>query len=165
MPWNQYMKALILAAVVLLSGGCGRIGSKPSPAATSPPSPTLINVEVVASKEVNPSNSGRPSPVVVRLYELKGLAAFNAADFFTLYRNDLEILGGDLVKWEEYVLRPGGQKIYSHKASEEARYLAVIAAFRDIDQAAWKGSLPIPAHRTTNITVHLNRLGLTLEVQ
>ena len=165
MPWNQYMKVLILAVVILLSGGCGKIGSKPPPATTSPPPPTLINVEIVASTEVNPDNSGRPSPVVVRLYELKNLSAFNAADFFTLYQNDSAVLGGDLVRREEYVLRPGGQKIYRRKTSEETRYLAIIAAFRDIDQAAWKGSLPIPANRTTNITVHLNRLGLALEAQ
>ncbi|HFD87257.1 MAG TPA: type VI secretion system lipoprotein TssJ, partial [Gammaproteobacteria bacterium] len=115
--------------------------------------------------EVNPSISGRPSPVVVRLYELKSLAAFNAADFFTLYQNDSATLGGDLVKREEYVLRPGGQKIYSHEVPGETQYLAVIAAFRDIDQAVWKGSLPVPANRTTNITVHLNRVGLALEAQ
>lgn len=161
MSWNYNLKMVIFSSAVLLGCGCSKIRLKPPPTAPL----ALINVEITASEYINPTISGRPSPVVVRLYELKNLTTFNAADFFTLYRNDLETLTGDLVKREEYVLHPGGKKIYRHKASEEARYLAVIAAFRDIDQAAWKGSLPIPASRTTNITVQVNKLGLTLEVQ
>ena len=40
----------------------------------------LLRGSITAEPTTNPDLRGRPSPVVVRVYELKSLAAFNTAD-------------------------------------------------------------------------------------
>lgn len=147
----------ILMTYMVFITGCGKKEVKPPP--------TLINVEIIASEQVNPDGSGRPSPIVVRLYELKGLTAFNEADFNSLYTDDEAKIGGDLVKREQFTIRPGGQKIYSNATIAETQYLGAIAAYRDIDRAVWRAAVPVPAHRTTNFTLLLDTLELSIQVQ
>jgi type VI secretion system protein VasD len=161
---------LIVSLLLMIVGmGCGKKTVSPPPVVAPPPVPapipTLINVEVIASLKVNPNNINRPSPIVVRLYELKSLTAFNSADFDSLFNNDKALLGDDLVKQEQFTLRPGGQKIYRNEPSEESHYLGAVAAYRNIDRAAWRTSAPLPAHRTTNFTLLLNPLGISIQAQ
>ncbi|WP_122765927.1 type VI secretion system lipoprotein TssJ, partial [Pseudomonas viridiflava] len=68
---------------------------------------TKLNLKLTASDQVNPDLNGRPSPVVVRLFELKLPVAFENADFFSLYERAKESLAPDMVASEELELRPG----------------------------------------------------------
>jgi len=120
------------------------------------PPPTNINVEIKAASSVNPDGSGRASPIVVRIYALKSLGKFNTTDFYSLYSGEQTALGADMVTREEFHLTPGGQKIYTREVSSQALYLGVIAAFRDIDNATWRSSIPLPTGRTTNFSVNLD---------
>jgi type VI secretion system protein VasD len=159
---------LIVSLLLMIFGmGCGKKAVAPPPVVAAPPAPipTLINIEVIASLKVNPNNINRPSPIVVQLYELKSLTAFNSADFDSLYNNGKDFLGDDLVKQEQFTLRPGGQKIYRNEPSEESQYLGAVAAYRNIDRAVWRTSAPLPAHRTTNFTLLLNPLGISIQAQ
>ena len=89
-------------AVVSLGAvaGCG----------TAPPAPTAIRADIVATADVNPDARGRPSPVVVKVFELKSLAAFETADFFSLFDKDKETLGGELLARDEFSLIPGDKR-------------------------------------------------------
>ena len=46
--------------------------------------------------------------------ELKSLAAFNSADFFSIYDKESETLGGDLNGKEELRLKPGETVLINH---------------------------------------------------
>ena len=146
--------AVAMTAVV---SGCFK-KDKPAPA-------TIINAQVLASDVINPDVEGRPSPIVVRLYELKSLGTFNTIDFFPLYNQEAATLGGDLVYREEFSLIPGGKKLFTRTPAEDTQYLAVIAAFRDIDQATWKAAVPIPAERITNLIIQLDRLSVSIRAE
>ena len=63
-------------------------------AAKPPPKPASVTGTVEASAQVNPSASKRPSPLLIRIYELKSVATFNAADFMSLYQRDQAEIGG-----------------------------------------------------------------------
>ena len=93
-----YLKAVLVFAVLLLTG-CTTLSPYSSV--------TKLNLNLIASDEVNPDLHGRPSPVVVRLFELKHPVAFENADFFSLYERGKESLAPDLVTSEELELRPG----------------------------------------------------------
>ena len=54
----------------------------------SPPKPTVVSATLIATATVNPDAHKRPSPLVVRVYELKSAAAFDAADFVSLFERD-----------------------------------------------------------------------------
>lgn len=114
---------------------------------------------------VNPDQAGRPSPIVVRVFELRSLAAFQRADFFSLWEKDRELLGGELINREEYVLSPGERKPFNRQIQADTRYIGVIAAFRDLQRASWRGSLSIVANKTTNIAVVVEGLRVIVNEQ
>ena len=143
-------RSITLIIVLLMTAVISGCFSKDPPAAPAAPA-TIINAEVLASDVINPDGEGRPSPIVVRLYELKNLGTFNTVEFFPLYNEEAATLGDDLVYREEFSLMPGGKKLYTRTPAADTQYLAVIAAFRNIDQATWKAAVPIPAERITNL--------------
>jgi type VI secretion system protein VasD len=149
--------ALLMTAVI---SGCSWFQDDP------PPTPaTIINAEVLATDVINPDGEGRPSPIVVRLYELKNLGTFNTVEFFPLYNEEEDTLGDDLVYREEFSLIPGGKKLFTRTPAADTQYLAVIAAFRDIDQATWKAAVPIPVERVTNLVIQLDRLSVSIRAE
>jgi type VI secretion system VasD/TssJ family lipoprotein len=116
-----------------------------------PPKPVLVVPErelqmaIQAGNQLNPDLQGRPAPVVVRLYLLRAGINFGAADFFSLYERDAAVLGPDLLAREEVQLRPGATVSIARKFPDDARFLGVLVAFRDIERTRWRAlsSLPI----------------------
>lgn len=150
-----FVIALLMAALV---SGCFSDDPPIAPA-------TIINAEVLASDSINPDGEGRPSPIVVRLYELKSLGTFNTIDFFPLYNDETATLGDDLVYSEEFSLVPGGKKLFTRTPAADTQYLAVIAAFRSIDEATWKAAVPIPAERITNLIIQLDGISVSIRAE
>jgi type VI secretion system protein VasD len=130
----------ILVSMLLLCVAVVGCASGPKPAI-----PSELSISVVASARSNPDLRGRPSPVVVRVYELKTIASFNAADFFSLNDKDQATLGGDLLHREEVVVSPGEIKQLQRKASTDARALGVVVAYRDLEKSVWRASTTLAA--------------------
>ncbi|HEY6924510.1 MAG TPA: type VI secretion system lipoprotein TssJ [Steroidobacteraceae bacterium] len=133
-----------MRAVILLAGmglfsfaiaGCRSKAPQPPPAA---------KVDIVVSTDVNPDSARRPSPIVVRLYQLKEEGAFNSAGYFALADKEEATLGSSLVAREEYELNPGVTRELVLKIPPEARYLAVVAGYRDLNNSKWKALSPAP---------------------
>lgn len=102
-------------------------------ACASAPKPAQVSGTIQASAQVNPSTSKRPSPLLVRVYELKSAAGFNSADFMSLYQRDTAEVAADLVGKEEFMLAPGESKPDAKTLSPDTRFfLGVLAAFRDV---------------------------------
>ena len=80
----------VLGGLVLLGAGC-----------SSAPKLASLAGSIQASADLNPSVSQRPSPLLLRVYELKTAAGFNQADFMALYQSDTATLGADMVSREE----------------------------------------------------------------
>jgi type VI secretion system protein VasD len=100
---------------------------------------------VNALPTVNPDDHGRAAPIVVRVYELKDAGAFKTADFFTLQSQDKTVLGDDLVKRNEWLLRPGDHRTLVRPADPATTALGVIAAYRDLPNSVWRAVYPLPA--------------------
>ncbi len=126
------------------------------------PSPTVINATLNASPEVNPDLSGRASPVVVRVYELKNIGTFEAADFYSLFDDPEALLGSDLVNSVQFHLNPGETQKYNHSTSPETNYFAVTVAFRKLDHAIWRDHMIIPVAKTTNLIIHMEKLSVSI---
>ena len=157
LPSRSITLVIALLTTTLISGCFGK---------DPPPTPaTIISAEVLASELINPDGEGRPSPIVVRLYELKSLGTFNTIEFFPLYNEEAATLGDDLVYREEFSLMPGGKKLFNRTPAADTQYLAVIAAFRNIDQAIWKAAVPIPAERVTNLIIQLDSLSVSIRAE
>jgi type VI secretion system protein VasD len=146
------------AALGLL--GCG----------SSPPKPTPANAMLVVAGDANPDDTGRPSPVVVRVYQLKEEGAFNDADYFALIDHEQQALGSALLAREEYELAPGQSRKIELKIAPDARFLGAIAGFRDIGNAHWKALSPTPKKglrdllRTQKLTISISRSAIGIAV-
>jgi len=148
--------AVTCVVVAGMSTGCAKLSGLFGPKATT------ANIELRASPDMNPDDSGRPSPLRLRLYELKTDSAFNAKDFFSLYERDNAVLGADLVAKEEIQLEPGMTKSFSRKLNPDTKFLAVLAPYRKIEQAKWRASLEVPQGKTTGVLVDVGKVAVTL---
>lgn len=154
--------SFVIALGVLCLGGCGSDPEKEKPEA-SEPKPREIQAEILVSKEVNPDVDGRPSPIVVRLYELKTLGKFEVGDFYKLFDEYEALLGADLVASELFHLQPGDKKTVKHAISPETNYIAVAAAFRDLDQAVWRATKQLEADQFSRIEIMIEPLSLSIK--
>ena len=108
------------------------------------------------SPDVNPDSSGRPSPIVVRIYQLKADAAFKVTDFFTLYDDEQKALGAELISRDEYVLNPSERKTIDVTVSRDTRFIGALAAFRDRNA---ESRVLVPAPRGGfNVTIERARI-------
>ena len=127
--WGAWVACLAVALV-----GC----------ASKPAKPVETKAILSASADVNPDSNGRPSPIVVRIYQLRGDTEFNNADFFALYEKDKEILGTSLISREEKTLFPGQEIEADVPLSPETRFVGAVAAYRDLGTSRWRALIGKP---------------------
>jgi type VI secretion system protein VasD len=97
-----------------------------------------------AAADLNPDAAGRPSPLVVRVYQLRQDAAFKGAEFFALYDHEKETLGADLVATQEFEFKPGESRVVTFKGDAQVHTVAVMAAYRDLRNAVWRATYDLP---------------------
>lgn len=124
------------------------------------PKPAQVSGTIHASAQVNPSASRRPSPLLLRLYELKTAAAFSSADFMSLYQKDKAELGADLLGKDEFVLAPGESKSFAKTLAPDTRFLGVVAAYRDVEHAKWRSVVAVQPGKMNNIVIRANELAV-----
>jgi type VI secretion system protein VasD len=148
-PVRTLATAVLLAAAL---AGCA-----------SAPKPPQINATVVANANTNPDARNRPSPVVVRVYELKAPAAFESADFFSLFEKDQATLAADMLAKDEFVLQPGQSRTIERPGKVETRYVAVMAGFRELERSVWRGVVPVTPGKKNTIRITLDDKKLTVQ--
>lgn len=159
--FSAAVAACTLVACALLLASCASKPAKPVPA----------RAQIVVSADANPDTSGRPSPVVLRVFQLRNDGEFATADFFALYDKEKETLGASFVSREEYVLAPGETRNLQLELNGEARFLGAIAAFRDIRSARWRALTRTPEKTLTDllgkdgVTLNIGKDALTLTVK
>lgn len=132
--------------------------------AGGPPKPAHVTGLIQASAQINPSASRRPSPLLVRVYELRSVATFNAAGFMSLYQRDQAELGADLLGKEEFVLSPGESKAFAKTLSPDTRFLGVVAAFRDLEHSKWRSVVAIQPGQTQQVVIRAGELSVEAAV-
>jgi type VI secretion system protein VasD len=128
-PASAAAQATVLGCVLVLAA-CATSRSDEPPVRTK----TFLQAE----PDLNPDATGRASPVVLRVFELKSDAEFLSADFFALYERERESLGSSLLSRQEFVLQPGESRELFLPVPRDAAYIGVVAAFRDIRVAKWR---------------------------
>lgn len=153
MHFSSLGRCCLIALVIATLASCG---------GPPKPKPTVMKATVNAQADVNPDARGRPSPVTVRVYGLKSRAVFDSADFFALYDKDRETLSADMVEKEEFQLKPGESRVVDKTLPPEVAYVAVFAAFRDLERAQWRMAMALPPNQVSNIRVVLTKSSITI---
>lgn len=155
----------MIALIVGVTGsgsltGCGMFAKAPPP----PPKPGTLSINISASSAVNPNANNRPSPVVVRVYELKASAQFESADFLSLYDKDQAVLGADIVARDEIVFAPGDKKVISKPLAADTKFIGVVAAFRDLERARWRALVPVLPNKNNLVAINLDGIAVSTTV-
>ena len=141
--------AVSMCLVALVAGACAKA---PPPLPSLPPVTVVIppeantetSVVVAASPDVNPNDEGRPSPIVVRIYQLRDDMAFRSASFSRLYDDEQNALGQDLISRQQVALAPGEQRNINVRLAKDARFVGAVAAFRQMASARWRETVAAP---------------------
>jgi type VI secretion system protein VasD len=137
---------LPLEAVLLVSGLLTGCGSTPPPIASAIPYQVKLN----ADANINHDILGRPSPIVVRVFELRSGGAFESNDFFSLQDKPELVLGRELIGMEQVSLYPGEVKYVTGAGSPDARNIGILAEYRVLDAKRWRRLIGLPLSRQSN---------------
>jgi type VI secretion system protein VasD len=146
------LPSLVTAAVL---AGCAVPFKKKPPAPPAAPPVTIAapaetktkaSMTLAAERNVNPDRSGRPSPVQVRVYQLKAAMAFQDSQFDPLYDDDKKVLGEAFVTRDDFTLAPGEKKTLEVSLAADTRFVGVVAVFRDVfdKDSQWHAVAPAP---------------------
>jgi type VI secretion system protein VasD len=129
--------AYLVAAVMAVLGACGCS----VPARKELPVP--VEISIAASELLNPTEQGRPSPALLRVYELSGNTFFQSADFFTLLEGD-GARHEEVLDMHEFMLMPGEVRVLRRRLGLNARFLGVVAGYRDVQGSVWRSQAAVP---------------------
>ena len=144
MNFRPLFMLLVLPALMLLNG------------CSSP----RIGLEVASLPNVNPDSSSRPSPVIVKIYEMRNDLAFRQGDFQTLFMEPMKVLGADLVAADELTFVPGEARTIAYSPMPETRHVGILAGFRQMERARWRATLPVVPEEDNLIRIELNDTSL-----
>ncbi len=157
--WRRLFMLLIVTSIL---SGCSTVSDMLSDDEPPPPPPPELIVSVIADSGVNQDLNGRPSPTVLRIYQLEDDARFKESDFFALYDADNSLLSGDLIMRDEMVVNPGGSAIKKTLLDEDTEFVGVLAAFQNTDNGVMKKVVAVNAEKDQSVQVRLKDNQLTL---
>jgi len=132
----------------------------PPPAPPPPPPPTSLDLTIRGAPDLNPSPSGRPSPVIVEVYQLASPSAFAQADFFDLEERQASVLGADMIARKAFPLLPGTEERMAEILPPPVTHVGIMAAYRDIENVTWRTLIAVPKNVTTTVTIEAGARGL-----
>jgi len=106
--------------------------------------PIEIKLLLKAGDNINPSQVSKRNPVVVNLYQLKGIDTFKSSEILDLYEKDISILADDLVNKQVIgSVLPQEQRAVPLAIAQGTKYLAVFVQFSNYSQAKAKAWLEV----------------------
>ena len=109
---------------------------------------------LASTNALNQDDSGEALPVIVRIYQLKGKDRFQQATFKALWKNDKELLEGDLLDRKELTVHPDTETVldFDLDVKHGAAFFGVMALFRKPDVLSWKELIPAEASSLNPLT-------------
>ncbi|MCG8671492.1 MAG: type VI secretion system lipoprotein TssJ [Pseudomonadales bacterium] len=124
---------------------------------------TEVRINFQVWPTINPDESGRSSPLVVRVFELKDARQFQTEDFIGLFQESRERLGGDLIAERRLrELTPGIDHEEVLQLDDTVRYIGLLAEFVQYENAQARLVFPIEPNRTTKKIVWVNKTTIQL---
>ncbi len=151
---RRVLKTIVFAATLSFLHACGG---------------PMVNIGLNSNESLNPDRKGDPLPVVIRVYQLNDKGAFQSATFNQIWKNDESILGNTLLSRNEIILNPSSKDEVEVDRHADAKYLAVVAIFRNPIERKWRDLQDISAgwvSRKLDLseTIEVSLVGNTLRI-
>ncbi len=143
---------LAIAIMVLLSACAGA------------PKREKLDMQLSATADVNPDMQGRPSPIILHILELSSTEQFDGLDYMSLTQPSGAALGVNLLSKNQVVLQPGANQALPMELNPMTTAIGFIAGYRDIDNAAWRTSVPVTQGDTKGISITLEQQRIVTSV-
>ena len=147
------MISILMATTMILFSGCG-----------GAPKREEVGLQISATADVNPDLQGRPSPIILHVLELNSEEQFNRLDYVSLTQSSGAALGPDLLGKTRLILSPGDSRQLPLELNPQTTFIGLVAGYRDIDNAAWRTSIPISQGDTKGISITLEHQSITTTV-
>lgn len=123
-----------------------RVAPPASPAASArvDTATRTLHLSLQAQRLLNTDKQQGSASLALRVYVLRDADAFQRASFDSLYDSDESILGAAMLRRETLHLRPGETRELALALGSDARYVAVFAAYRELDRSQWRSVLVLP---------------------
>lgn len=151
----MFRRVVSAAAMSLMLISCASDMEAPQPVG-KPAEAFAIVLHFNAVAGLNPGANGQPTPVRVRIYELKNNANFSRADYFALAERAQATLGSDLIEQDEVLIRPGQQLTITRDLNAATRQIGLVVGYREIDQASWRTGLDVMPPQAAEFQVSLD---------
>jgi len=132
----------LLAAAAAVTAGC-------------PKEPVRISMVLDAAVDVNPDPTGQALSVVVRIYQLKDKGRLESADYNAILKSEKETLADDMLQRQERQVEPGTQELLEIAADPMAKYIGVVALFRNPTGDLWRKIILVGKSKTQKIGITL----------
>ncbi len=103
-----------------------------------------LKMTVIGSDKLNPDDRGRSSPVQIKIYQLKSTARLENSSFDSMWKNDQQTLGEDLLGVTERTIFPTQETPLEIKRKDPNSQLAVMAIFRKPSGLSWRAIQILP---------------------
>jgi len=149
-------KLLTLVALALTLASCSSVNSKVGGLLDLD---TDLKLRFVVDESVNPDDSKISSPLIVRMYELKSVKAFENANFIDLYERDAEVLGKTMITEQSLKpIQPSEDRTAQFVLSKGTKYIGLYAEFLQYENAKYKVIIPVAE---TNVVSSTAKVQLT----
>jgi type VI secretion system protein VasD len=134
-------KLLCILTVALALSACSSVNSKVGGLLDLD---TDLKLRFVVDKSVNPDDSKVSSPLIVRMYELKSIKAFENANFIDLYERDSEVLGKTMITEQSLKpIQPSEDRTARFVLSKGTKFVGLYAEFLQYEDAKYKVIIPV----------------------
>ena len=118
---------------------------------------------ISASSDINPDIEGRPSSVIVRVYQLTNKINFENATYDELFQSNHNALGTEFITLNEYFVDPSTTNEVELKISENAKYIGVVVGYRSVDMVTWRTVKTVPEEsfwRGSGLEIKIEKLSV-----
>jgi len=163
MVYLKYIKFIIVLLLSTLMLGCA---SSKSTVGGYLDLDTDIKIDFIIDSDVNPDDLDTPSPLFIRMYELKSNKLMKKADFLDIYEQDKKILGADMVAVHRLKrFTPGENRSEQFVLKKDTGFVALYAEFSKFRESKYKLIVPVVANNVfrnkATIRVSGNQISLT----
>lgn len=122
-----------------------------------------FNYSITASADINPDIAGRPSSVIVRIYQLSNKINFENSSYDALFESNHNALGTEYITLDEYLIDPNSRKEVELQISENAKYIGVVVGYRSTDLVTWRTVKAVPEEsfwKDSGIEIKIDKLSV-----
>jgi type VI secretion system protein VasD len=104
----------------------------------------FVTLSIIAAQQLNPTDTGEPRPVQLRIYQLQDDIRIQNAGFREVWKKEKDTIGDHIIKKDELYVYPNTRTEVKFERNKEAQYIVGVALFRNYKGRSWFTSFELP---------------------